>query len=567
MPWQLVSLIAGEDAKDAIVVLPLEGDASVGRRPHNTVVCRDLAVSGTHCILHCRRNQPPEFEDCSTNGSFVNDVRLQKGQRRQLACGDVLSLTKPADGTEVEPPKRIQYRIQEVLEDDGGDIPPTAPEPRLLAVPSAARAGAQSVSDHCFAQDLLVQEQQSKAKLTSDLLVSQRKLETEQQAAENMTRELRKVRQQVEEERAKRQETEEGRDRLIGELEALRSESRQLQELSLTHDELRSKHEAVEADIRERTQQCEDLEVQQAQLRRDLAAASEAQQKASQQLAELQIRTRQAQEKAERLQQQASDAKREAERAQEDTRRIQQELESEVASRTELEEQVANDKDQVSKAEVQERAAREELDAATARRADLECQAAAAQSDADSARIAARQVQQRLSSSRSLGDQLKEAGQGLTAELRRRLDLWDKVLLSGLPAGLSMLEEAISGSDVVPTFAQATCRVEDGPTKSQHGDTQEEEPAAGKEQAPAAEQKTAAAEVKQPESISSGIPERLPSSAAAEKAGIAAVTSPSNHAGVGVAAAGGCSTNWSLELVDLDEPAMPAKKKPKRGGS
>ena len=35
------------------------------------------------------------------------------------------------------------------------------------------------------------------------------------------------------------------------------------------------------------------------------------------------------------------------------------------------------------------------------------------------------------------------------------------MLLQGLPAAAQQLEEALSG-DVAPTFAQATCRVEDG---------------------------------------------------------------------------------------------------------
>ena len=75
------------------------------------------------------------MEDCSTNGSFVNDRKLQKGQRCRLADGDILSLTKPLDaearskmtlflglpehklGTEVEPKDgvepgpRIQYKL------------------------------------------------------------------------------------------------------------------------------------------------------------------------------------------------------------------------------------------------------------------------------------------------------------------------------------------------------------------------------------------------------------------------------------------------------------------------
>ena len=75
-------------------------------------------------------------------------------------------------------------------------------------------------------------------------------------------------------------------------------------------------------------------------------------------------------------------------------------------------------------------------------------------------RIAATSAQQRLSKSELLGQQLAEAGRSLSAELKRRVELWDKVLLQGLPAAAQQLEEALAG-DVAPTFAQATCR-EDG---------------------------------------------------------------------------------------------------------
>jgi predicted component of type VI protein secretion system len=34
-------------------------------------------------------------EDTSTNGTFVNDVRVVKGQRHPICCGDVLRLSTP----------------------------------------------------------------------------------------------------------------------------------------------------------------------------------------------------------------------------------------------------------------------------------------------------------------------------------------------------------------------------------------------------------------------------------------------------------------------------------------
>ncbi|CAJ1338274.1 unnamed protein product [Effrenium voratum] len=132
-----------------------------------------------------------------------------------------------------------------------------------------------------------------------------------------------------------------------------------------------------------------------------------------------------------------------------------------VSSRERLEEDVAMNEEAVEKAETTEREARAELDAATSKRAELECQAAAAQSEVDTARISASSAQQRLAQSEGLAERLAKAGGSLSAELGRRLDLWDKVLLQGLPAAAQQLEEALAG-DVAPTFAQVTCRVEEG---------------------------------------------------------------------------------------------------------
>merc|ERR1719316_2360357 len=97
--------------------------------------------------------------------------------------------------------------------------------------------GAAWGAEGCFAQDLLVQEQASKAKITAQLLQSQGRLEEERQTGEAASRELEKVRKQVTEERARRHEAEEGRDRLAAESDSLRKERGQLQELRAAHDE------------------------------------------------------------------------------------------------------------------------------------------------------------------------------------------------------------------------------------------------------------------------------------------------------------------------------------------
>lgn len=62
--------------------------------------------------------------------------------------------------------------------------------------------------------------------------------------------------------------------------------------------------------------------------------------------------------------------------------------------------------------------------------------------------MAARQAQQRLEAATSLSDRLREVGRGLSEELRRRADVWEKALVNDR---LDALDEA------VPTVVQVTC--------------------------------------------------------------------------------------------------------------
>lgn len=498
MPWQLVPLHA---SGERVVALPQDVSASVGRRPANDIVCRDLAVSGQHCIFHCRgavESEPPDVEDCSTNGTYINDAKLSKGQRRRLASGDIISLTKGAEedvsGTAVVT-VRIQFRLEfnseiggtaggvaeqpvQSAEGPGGEVPPTAPDrhAQVAAEPSttawSSRLAAPELprgkSERSFAQDLLVHEQQSKAMITGELLLAQRKLEEERQAVAAATRELKKIRQQVEEERGRRQESEEGRDRSKNEVEALRSDRKQLQELQTSHDDLKQRHEKADSELQTRLRKCVHLESAQEQTRLEVERATEVQRKTSQQQAELQARIRQAQERADRLEQQLGETKRSTNRILEEKARLEGELVGARESRRSLEQQLTEVAEKVAEAESGERTARESLDVAIARRAELECQASGAQADAEAARYAARQAQQRFSSSQSLSERLQNVGRGLSQELRRRAEIWDRALASG---DVEALNDLNFGGNEGPTFAQVTCRRDDGDTPakaSQH---------------------------------------------------------------------------------------------------
>lgn len=72
MPKLIVSI-------DGVVIkeVPLTKErTSLGRRPYNDIVIDNLAVSGEHAVVHLRGDHV-EIEDLgSTNGTIVNQQRL-----------------------------------------------------------------------------------------------------------------------------------------------------------------------------------------------------------------------------------------------------------------------------------------------------------------------------------------------------------------------------------------------------------------------------------------------------------------------------------------------------------
>eukprot|EP00930_Biecheleria_cincta_P034416 TRINITY_DN23790_c0_g1_i1.p1 TRINITY_DN23790_c0_g1~~TRINITY_DN23790_c0_g1_i1.p1 ORF type:complete len:1916 (+),score=366.35 TRINITY_DN23790_c0_g1_i1:46-5793(+) len=95
MVW-ILRLLDTPGSAPSLTELPSTGVAELGRYPPCAVLCLHPAVSGKHCVLQCfGPEQPPEVEDRSTNGTFLNGMRLEKGKRRALSAGDVLSLATP----------------------------------------------------------------------------------------------------------------------------------------------------------------------------------------------------------------------------------------------------------------------------------------------------------------------------------------------------------------------------------------------------------------------------------------------------------------------------------------
>lgn len=101
-----------------------QGIFTIGRAACCDMVLSDPAVSSSHCTLLCDGDGGLTVEDRSTNGTYVNRMRLPKGQRRSLASGDTILLSQgavklsfeyEADETE-EVPVRKKLRKLSVFE-------------------------------------------------------------------------------------------------------------------------------------------------------------------------------------------------------------------------------------------------------------------------------------------------------------------------------------------------------------------------------------------------------------------------------------------------------------------
>ncbi|CAE7457069.1 Chfr [Symbiodinium sp. CCMP2592] len=83
--------------------LPQSGATTIGRKATCSIVCQDETVSGLHCTVFSDLAVTPrvELEDVSTNGTFLDDIKLQKGVMVPLAAGAVIRLGA-----------RIRFRLQ-----------------------------------------------------------------------------------------------------------------------------------------------------------------------------------------------------------------------------------------------------------------------------------------------------------------------------------------------------------------------------------------------------------------------------------------------------------------------
>lgn len=69
---------------------------TVGRKQGSDILLTDVVVSGTHCFITVNSTTSATIEDGSTNGTYVNGIKIGKGNKVSVKDGDMLTLGKPA---------------------------------------------------------------------------------------------------------------------------------------------------------------------------------------------------------------------------------------------------------------------------------------------------------------------------------------------------------------------------------------------------------------------------------------------------------------------------------------
>lgn len=490
-------LVALHDSAEA--PLPSRGSVTIGRRATCTVVCADGLVSGVHCVLTLAPKGPKdevsvEVEDRSTNGTYVNDVKVGKGQRAPLRDGDVLSLTKPPGGEDgCASPSGVRFRLvlpavaaaatplaaaatpaaaattpaaaaaapavaAAVVASDGASSP-TPPSAGSAAGPPAPVAGAgddppgggivTAWTSEGFAQDLLLQEQQSKAKITGELLVTRRRLEEERAKLESTNRELRRMSAVLEDERSRTTAAQESLERLKGEATPLRRDRQELEDLRAKHAELQSKQETVEVDVGTQQYRLGSLEAAIDRLRRELAESKESGARNEAQVAEVQARLQFSQERAGDLEARRSERRKRADDAAQAVEQAQRDLGGERAARERLEDNATLLRADVERAEAGKRSADEALEVAKRDHVELEGRVAAARSEAEERRRAAAEAQKQFAAETDGIEALSTAAAVFADSLRDYADAWARGLTEcthGCPAAPAQAAATASAS-------------------------------------------------------------------------------------------------------------------------
>jgi FHA domain len=74
---------------------PILDDFTIGRTSSNSISINNLVVSGVHCKLSLNHNHKLQVTDLSSNGTFINNIKIGKGNTVVLKNEDILQIAKP----------------------------------------------------------------------------------------------------------------------------------------------------------------------------------------------------------------------------------------------------------------------------------------------------------------------------------------------------------------------------------------------------------------------------------------------------------------------------------------
>lgn len=367
--------------------LPSHGTVTVGRRLTCSVVCGDVAVSGVHCVIVVTPGARPgdatiyEVEDRSTNGTFLNEVRLDRGHRARLSAGGVLSLTKPVDAdgkpTEVS---AVRFRFE-------FELPTVAP--------AAAAEGSAAVEDSVrgqtsdgYIRELLGQEQRSRAKISSELALAQVRLSEEREQRAALQQELDKAQAALLEERRRCTEARATRGELQSEFSVLRQDREQLQSLLSEHAALGGRKDKLDVELEAQGQRLlaltEALERQKTELENVRLLQN------GQPLGDLQGQLKREQDRVEAFTLEECQEHKNLEATSQEVECLKWELSTLTSAKEHLSKELAQALQERERAEQRQQAARESLEKTARERAELEARVAALRAEAEAARAAAR---------------------------------------------------------------------------------------------------------------------------------------------------------------------------------
>lgn len=433
-----------------------------------------------------------EVEDRSTNGTFVNDTRLSKGQRLPLNDGDILSLTKPgAEGDDGGLGRGcgggVRFRLDLIMPSpsSGGmplDVPremtreaqhPEAIAPAVSSgvriFPSRDAFGAVDVPAHslqvipppCSAalaavgaacstdleKNLLLLEQESKAKITGELVQVRRSLDREREASAKSLKEAQKARGMLEAERAKRGAAFDTRERLQAEVEHLRLSRKQAETLRSAHEALQTKHEKAEIELGTQLQRCTSLNTRHEGLQAELERAKVLAAQDEPHLAEVQASLQQAQERVESAQAKYQEVRQKGEEASQELDRLKRELGCERDAREQLEDQVTLLHSDVDRSDRSKQEACTALHAITKEHSELEARIVAWKAEAESSRLSAQETQMLLKSEADQVDALGAGASRIADSIRAYVESWAR--------GLNESSQEAYGAVFGPAYASA----------------------------------------------------------------------------------------------------------------